>query len=63
MKCTKQNIKMYCNDLYHDEDGYWAILKPCYCYDHNSRCLHEDTLKELVEAFNAADVRFTLGCK
>ena len=42
-----------CNDIYHDEDGYWAILKPEYRLEdyYGERTIHEDDKKSFNDAF------------
>ena len=42
-----------CKDIYKDEDGYWAILKPEYILDgyYAFGVIHEDTQAEFRSAF------------
>lgn len=42
-----------CKDVYKDDDGYWAILKPEFVLVgyYSERTIHEDTSSEFREAF------------
>ena len=46
-----KNWKSCCKEIYQDEDGWWAVLKPGYCWgaDNNS-VFNGETWEDLVEA-------------
>lgn len=48
-----KNQQEKCQDVYKDQDGYWAMLKPEYRLVgyFSDRIIHEDTLKEFKECF------------
>lgn len=45
------NWKSCCKEIYQDEDGWWALLKPGYYWGtDNTTVFNGETWKELVEA-------------
>lgn len=51
MSGWKSGWKSCCKEIYQDEDGWWAVLKPGYFWgvDNNS-VFNGETWKDLVEA-------------
>ena len=42
-----KKYKKIVHDFYHDEDGYWLIVKEGWHVEDNARTVHQDTLKEV----------------
>ena len=48
-------LKSYCKEIYQDEDGWWAILKPGYAWGvDNNHVFNAESYKDLI--FAAKDI-------
>lgn len=48
---TMRGWKGFCKEIYQDDDGWWAVLKPGYFWGtDNNTVFNAETWKDLVEA-------------
>lgn len=50
MKYVPARLKNAVQDIYQDEDGYWAIFKVGYKNSDGGHTVHEDTIREFIAA-------------